>query len=346
MKNSFNYSIIAVLLTSLVSTCLSARISLSVFGTMKRIDGFLSLFVYVFLFYMVLMNVKKVDVRLFVYGICGVAVLSSVYGLLQSYGVDPVIWLYGGKWTWNNDVRTHASSTFGNAAFFSAYLSMSIPLLIYATRCYSKWFGIGLVVVIYTMLVSGQRAAVVAMVVSLVYFAYICRQLWIQWVIACLISVVGLIIVFFPTCSLLERFMSSGFESRLVMGRVGWAIIKGNYWFGVGCDCLLSVYKHMHMVLEEKAYCKHQVSLHNQVLDILVSTGVFGLIAWIFLLLAYFSFVWYKRDNLLIVALSSSVVAYLINNQFSYSTMPLVLSFWVLMALTVVSGKPLVGEER
>jgi len=323
-KDNLDRPIIAVLVTTIVAVCFGVNVLVGAFGTTKKMDGFLSLVVYVFLFYMVCMCVKEKDVKLFLYGMYSVAVLSSIYGICQMHGIGPYID------RWNAAVVLHPNSTFGNVAFFSAYMAMTVPLLLHSVFK-SKWLIPVLILVLYTLFECGQRAAVVAFAVSLIYFACMYRKEIVKRTAFGILCIMGLSVICLHD-TLIRKFLG-GSQIRIDMAVFGWQIILDHFWTGIGPDNLVLVWK------QYSGFARNQGSLHNEVLDVFAETGVFGLCAWLYFLISYFRIVWKNRSSEIVVALSSAVVAYLVQNQFSYSTMPLVLTFWVLIGLTLVAIK-------
>jgi hypothetical protein len=122
LAQPLNLPIIAFLFVSGLATFFSINPYMSLAGTYKRYDGFISTLVYVFLFYAVVNFIQRRRLSLLLNVIIFTACISSIYGVLQHFGLDP--------YTWNLPSRIRAGSTFGHPAFFSAFLTMVIPLVL------------------------------------------------------------------------------------------------------------------------------------------------------------------------------------------------------------------------
>jgi len=96
---------------------------MSLFGTYKRFEGLTATLCYIFLFYATV-NFVTTQKRLYflVIAIVTGASISSIYGIAQHLGFD--------VFKWSSFDARRVFSTFGNPVFLSAYLVMTLPLLI------------------------------------------------------------------------------------------------------------------------------------------------------------------------------------------------------------------------
>ena len=115
--------IIAFLFVSGLATIFSINPYLSLVGTYKRYGGFISTLVYISLFFIIVNFIDKRRLGSFLNVIISTACIASIYGIFQHFGLD----LYH----WSTSFGYRAASTFGHPAFFSAFLIMVIPLVLF-----------------------------------------------------------------------------------------------------------------------------------------------------------------------------------------------------------------------
>ncbi len=94
-----------------------------------------------------------------------------------------------------------------------------------------------------------------------------------------------------------------------------------------------------------------QDRIHNDILDTATTRGVIGLGTYVWLLAVFGFYVGrnYKRlnsrDKYLILGLSSGIVSYLIQNEFSFGNTPIVMLFWAMMGICIAIVKVSRHEE-
>jgi len=328
----FNYAVIGVLVATIISVMTSVAPGISFWGFHRKYDGLLLLIVCVFLFYIILCNVKKKDIDGFIWVFIGVGCLCSLYGVYQSFGMDPVDKVI------DLDYKRWPGSTFGRAAFFGAYLTVVIPLSFYMLLKFKKWWMYLVVgLLLYALVLTKARASFVGVFVGMLYFVLLCRcyiSFRLIGVVLGFIIILNVVLPESPVKRLIEY--SSARETRHEIWHVGYSIIKDNRWFGIGPDCLPLVYGN-YRIAEYGEVGALKARLHNEWLDILVDTGIIGLVAWLSFYVQYFRLSWYGRNRMVTIALSSSLLGYLVQNQFSFGMIPNILVMWYLVGLTVVS---------
>ena len=340
-KVGINCAIIGVLGVTGLATIFSVSPMTSFLGSNRRLDGLLSLMAYLFLFYMIVMCVRKKDIDKFIFVFIGIAVVTSIYGLCQKYRLDPLEGLLSIHKSAPLFFVDRPGSTFGNPAFFSAFLGVVVPLIVYAIIKYRQWWMcLVLGIVLYAMILTQTRSAFIGLLVAMVYFVIQSRYYAIFKLILIVLVFIAILSVLVPDSPAKRIVNITGNAPRLQIYNVGWELIKDRPWLGYGPDCLGFVYDNYHASLYGSM--SYQTRLHNEELDIIVDTGIIGLVAWVFFYVQYFRLAWKGRHNMITVALSSSVLGYLVQNQFSFGMMPNILTFWFLIALTVVST----GREK
>jgi O-antigen ligase len=112
-----------IFLTSqLISTFLSIDFYTSVFGYYSRFNGgFLSTICYCLLYWAFVSNLDRKQTLFTVYCLLSSAVLVSIYGVLEHFGIDKNIWV--------QDVQSRVFSTLGQPNWLAAYLVALLPII-------------------------------------------------------------------------------------------------------------------------------------------------------------------------------------------------------------------------
>ena len=118
----FNHSILLVAASNIVSTIFSKNILVSIYGSYDRWEGIITTSFYLFLVYLVankkgISNISKV-----IWGIIIAGGLSSLYGIVQSYGLDII--------SWSLDPSMRVFGSINNPVHYCAIMGMCIPLII------------------------------------------------------------------------------------------------------------------------------------------------------------------------------------------------------------------------
>lgn len=353
--NPLGYPILAILFSCIISTVFAVNPYLSFAGVYKRYGGLLSTMVYMVLFFAVVEFVNRDRIKMFVNVIILTACVAAVYGILQHFGVDPY------NWTNTFGFGTRSASTFGHPSFFGAYLIMTLPLVLYGILQGNRYLYPVAGLLIYAMFLSKTRSAFVGMVVALIYFFVLywnCKEYHysirmaqyrkrISYKIFGLVLAVIIGLSFVMPHSPVKRFgydlknwkPSGTIGERLRIGMTCLDIIRDYPAFGVGLDCLGTKYATYYETRYEGKCRGNNNRAHNAVLSILVEQGVVGLLAWLYIIVIYFRKVLANRDDLMVVSLSSGVVAYGIQNMFAFGSAGITPLFWMLMGMTVVGVK-------
>ncbi len=108
----------AWLLITFLSTIFSINPWMAFVGTYKRYEGLLVVICYLISFYAILTFIPKQKLYWLLFSIVIVAATTSIYGVIQFHGLDPL--------KWESFNRYRIIGTFGNPVFIAAYLSMAI----------------------------------------------------------------------------------------------------------------------------------------------------------------------------------------------------------------------------
>jgi hypothetical protein len=335
--NILTYPILGIFASCIISTVFAVSPYVSFAGTYKRYGGLVTNAVYMILFFAVIEFVDMKRVRYFIHAILITAGVSCVYAVVQYAGLDPY------NWSIDFGYRGRPSAAFGHPTFFSAYLSMALCLCIYLIMKGNKWmYGLA-ILFIYCMVISVTRSAFVGMAVSLIYFFLLYKKRVSYKLVGAVLIVIICLNIFIPDSPVkrLHRELkgwnpTGNIGYRLRIGAVCSDIIKDNPVVGIGLDCLGSKYQQYYERRYNEVCISGNNRAHNAVMSILVEQGVIGMMMWLWLLFYYFWIVFQKRDNLLVVALSSGVVAYSVQNMATFGGVSITPLFWMLMALTIV----------
>lgn len=339
-QNPFTYPILAVLISASISTALSIHPYISLVGTYKRYGGLITLMVYVVLFYAVTEFVNKQKIATFINVVILTSSVAALYGVVQYLGVDPY------HWTTSFGFGIRPSATFGHPMYLGAYLAMSIPLAVYGVMKGQWWLSPIWGLLLYAMFLSKTRSAFVGLIVALIYFFVLHRKQISYKLIGIILAVMICLSVFMPN-SPVKRFgqdlkdwkPSRTIAERLRIGMTCLDIIRDHPIVGIGPDCLAMTYATYYEARYKTRCVRVTNRAHNSILEVLVTQGIVGLLAWAYLVVIYFGMVLRNRDDLVVVALSSGVVAYGVQSMFSVSGPGITPLFWLLMALTVVVVK-------
>lgn len=365
-RTPLDIPILFFLLTALAATLNSIHPPTAFFGEFygARHEGLLTVANYVLLYYIVV-NVLK-EREHFTYLVMGLLVstlIVSVYGICQHFGLDPWLKIYSGS----TDVA-RSFSTFGNALFFGGYLALVLPLplvllfrykhiastlisfsllsgLVLAclifTYARSAWLGalggIALIALFGYRRIFGNRAVVVALFLVFLFSAF--------WLVlpspySSKYTVGGRI------ASLAETAEGSG-ATRLQTWKMTLSMIKDRPLLGSGPDTygLISP-RYRPATWEIYLGGDFENKAHNDFLQIAATMGLFGLLSYLWVLVAFFwrGFSIFKGTSdpyfrTLILGLLAGAFAYVIFLQFSFAEVSTTPFLWIFMGLVVALGR-------
>lgn len=350
---ALGFPVMAMLMTTGLATIFSVSPYMSLVGTHKRYGGLISEIVYALLFFLIVRFVMRKHVDAFVSIIILSVMVSVIYGLCQTFGLDLTTWkpLYFGR----------ISSTFGNPIFYSVSLAMAIPLVlmrIFEGRRLYLFLPI-LCLLLLAFYQASTRASFVGLAVAMIFFfSMVGKRVLLlnkKKVAIAMVLVIGI------TCycninkksSIMTRFASvvvasdTGYHlhgsalMRLIMCKVAVKIVCDYPVFGIGPDVLGMIYPR-YFKSEHGMGFENNNRIHSEPFHIAVSTGLIGLAAYLWLILA-FVFMVFKRfrnsnynDRLLLIGLVSGIISYFVQNLLSFGHVPIIMLFWVLVGLSVV----------
>lgn len=187
-----------------------------------------------------------------------------------------------------------------------------LPLLLEATRRLMRWcrlWGLVMLPILAVVMLSGSRSAMLLMLFGLVLYGalmiwfYRPRWYWIVGAVAVVIvGMAGTLVVSPETRDRVERVgkivemdresFNQATSRRGDVWLSGWEVAKDDPWLGVGV-------RGYELAAVERGYTDHPyMHLHFFALDVQVSTGLVGLLAYLSAYLAFLVVLWRAGGNM------------------------------------------------
>ncbi|MCG8499146.1 MAG: O-antigen ligase family protein [Firmicutes bacterium] len=302
------------------------------------------------LFYILLVNTIKTKRQL--YGLVVLLVLSALlvglYGIYQYYFGVPTTqsWIDEEMF---EDLKVRVYATWENPNVLGEYLVILIPIALALFWTAKKWiyrliYGGITAVLLLCMLFTLSRGSWLGLILALGIFAVLRDRRLV------VLGVIGILILpFVLPASFIDRFSSIGnlqdtSTNYRVSIWIGSLKIIGDYWpsgIGLGAEAFSKIYPRY--ALAGAAFALHA---HNFYLQILVETGVVGLLSFLLVIFIFYKNVlasyWKTKDYFLstfMVALSAGMAGYLLNGLFDniWYNYRMVLFFWTMIALGMIA---------
>jgi len=359
-KNYVLYALGVLWFIHLVATIFGINPYNSIWGNYERMDGLLHLGLLV-LYFWILINVftKKEDwVWILRVSILG-AVLVSLYGLLQTFGVENSLILKA------SSIRI--SATIGNPAFLASYLMFNlffVGLLIHWDRIIQWRVLYALVGLLFILMIyhTGTRGPVIGLVASIFVMGgyYSLRasrkgRIAVVGVFLCIILFGGLLYSqrdsqWIKSYHAFDRIAhislkDSTTKDRLLTWKTSWEAYTDRPILGYGPENYRYGFnKYYNPNLEEQWFDR----AHDVIFDYLNSAGMLGLLAYLATLGAAVYYLWKqrKKDFIASVLMLGLLVAYFIQNLFVFDTLNTFLPLMVTLALSRYLGQQNEDEEN
>ncbi len=347
-RTPLDLPILLFLLSQVLSTIFSIDTHTSIWGYYSRFHGgLMSTISYTVLYYALVSNFKEVN--FLIYSIISSAVLVSLYGVLEHFGIDKHLWV--------QDVQNRIFSTLGQPNWLSAYLVAILPLPIFnAIKAKNRnnlilWVSLAalfLITIFFTKSQSGLAATAVVLVAILVYFLGQKNKLFYYLAIPLIFGLVVYKWSFFQKISPfgppnltqlvqadnLHRF---GGSDSLVIRQVVWQgareLAKKNPLFGTGVETFgysyFTVRPAAHNLLSEWEFLYNKA--HNEYLNMVANTGFFGLASYLLLNLVTLYLLWPGPFFF-------GYLGIIITNYFGFSVVPVALFFFLFPALYYIKS--------
>ncbi len=370
-SKKMSWALILLLASFLISSLLSLHPMISLLGSYERQQGFINLLPYILFFFFLTITItskEKLHRALIVANLS--AAFICVYGLMQIFGLDFL--------RWAESSQQRIFSSFGQPNFFGHYLVVMLPLTLYSIFFVVKrWYlRLSLTLLVLAQLIclafTFSRSAWVAFAASVIVagLLYMWRRNKIYAVTA-----LGIFLLTFTLLLLApvrsQLLKSVDYDPRSLVFRAvtifdykaGSAGTRLFYWsaawdafkhaplyrkaFGFGPDVQASVFVREYK--PEWAYYERMNSFpdraHNAPLDFLLQFGLFGLAVFVSLLIVIIVPCVKKfshasgQDYWLGLAIASALLAYAVNNLFSFSLTALAVMLFFLLAIAWSYGR-------
>lgn len=352
----YDYLFYILTIVGVISVIFSIDKNLAIFGKGLRHEGFLSILSYYLLFINWKVNGTKEDIKKFIKFLIILAIINSIYSLLQIYTDFSFILRY------ENDIKM-ASGLCGNPNFFGSLIVTVISIIICKFMIDKKISikDILIIILLFIALINSQSTGpfltLIITILFLIVFLYIKKQLILKkFLVLIIILITTYASIYFinknvyksDRCEMciedIKQTINNGGNGRLGIWENSLGIVKDNWLIGVGFDNFYLAYPNPKVnnaislvatggKLEAQTNYYYIVdNAHNVYLHTLVSTGILGLIPY--LLLCLFAFIkGLKFKSKLGVLLLSGFVAYSIQAFANISVIQVAPIYYIIIGL-------------
>ena len=358
-RTRLDLPLLAFIASAALSTIFAVNRNVALFGTYDRWEGVLTIVTYALLFWLTVQLISgEADARgvswsllLSGYFIGAAAILQSAFGLLG-----------GGYFREGTNGPIRADVTLANPDFLGIFLAMLIPIavakMVSRRPGTTRILSANLVVVLALgLLATFTRAAWIGAVVGVIVVLALRRGRFHLWPL--LISAAFVVAGFGVLAGIVASRPSNaqgGFGNALVARIVSignlnsgteatrlktWgdtlALIASRPILGWGPDTFGLVYPQYQSTNKLGTLWDKP---HQDALGVAASQGILGLLAYIWILVAFVRAFWRGRTLRGAVALFAAFVAYEVSIQADFSWIPTSLPFWLLAAAAIVTWAP------
>jgi len=351
-----------------ISLFFSINPTQSFFGSYDRQEGFISYLFYFIWFLLLFYNLtsfnQEID-RKKIERIIKVAVISSllvsVYGILQTLNIDFIAWAASPL------ISFRAASTFGQPNFLASYLLLVVPLNVYLlinSKKLLEKFSYFLIAdaQVLCLFFTASRGALVSLVIVILAASFfwlirgslnVFKKIFIILGLLMILVIGGLGLEYFSPgrVSNLTNLQYGSTAVRVIFYKASVSAITQKPLFGYGLengnDIFIKYYKPDWGVWGDVGANTDRA--HNLILDILLSSGIVGLIVFFGL---YYQLFYLTKKNIKKEGLKSlspflflGIIAYLISLLFSFAIVGGEVYVWlylaILSSISVANNQPL-----
>lgn len=355
-RTPLDVPLLAFIASAMVSTVFAVNTIVAIFGTYDRWEGLLTICTYAFVYWLAVQFVSgETDARALTwsllvsgYVIAVAAVLQAAFGLLG-----------GGYFHYGANGPIRADVTLANPDFLGIFLAMLLPVafakLISRRPLMTRALAANMVVVFTLgLLLTYTRAAWLAALVGLVVVLSLRQGRFRVWPLAALavvvIALVGVLAV--ARAGNGQGGLAEGLYARVTSiadvtaGTEGerlrtWSdtlpLIASRPIVGYGPDTFGLVYPTFQSTNTSGTLWDKP---HEEALGVAATQGVIGLLAYLWLLVAFARAFWQGRKRRGAVALFGGWVAYEFATQVNFSYIPASMPFWLMAAAAIVTWAP------
>ncbi len=359
-RSSFDFPISLFLGSAFLSTLFAYNIHTSFYGDLYRYEGFISFLCYFFLFYLGynFYSFSKGS-NWVIYSIFLSSSLVSAYAILQHFGWDFL------KWNPQEMDLSRSFSTFGNPVFLGAYLALVIPLTFsyflkkeatsLGRKAVTQFSLVFLLAIQFSALIfSYARASWLAIFFSSLFLLYKWRRNFKKDLIPFFLIFFILLsfFCFMPSPKLPSGFLSQrvlsflevsqgSIKSRIFIWHLTLKLLSRSPLIGFGLDNLRFPFNQekpfdwFRKVGEKSVTDK----THNEFLQVASAQGFLGMLFYLWLITLILGRGFQKMgekpnlssqgNDFLKVGFFASILAYLIQVQFSFGIISVTPIFWL-----------------
>jgi O-antigen ligase len=334
--------LILFLAVNIISTLLSIDVRTSIFGYYSRFNGgLLSILSYSLLYWAFVSNMDNKSTKITIYSLLSSAVLVSLYGIFQHFGIDRDIWV--------QDVQNRVFSTLGQPNWLAAFLLALTPITF--TKLVKKPYSYILSAIFFiTILFTKSRSGLIGFVaMELIFWSYMLFQNRKRYFKDFLIFNAAFMILSLAIGNPLKlsatqsvspsnspALETGGTESgtiRRIVWKGAFEIWKNYPLLGTGPETFAYAYNQFkpveHNLVSEWDYIYNKA--HNEYLNLAANTGTLGLMSYLILIgSAILLFIKKGRIEYL-----SGYVGLLISNFFGFSVVPTQLILFLFPAIVL-----------
>ena len=334
----------------ILSTVLSRRCELSVFGSTWRRFGLITQLALLLFTALAASDLASGRMRLYLRACAAAAVPISLYGIAQYFGWDawiPKQAYHVGEGVWT---IVRPPSTLGYVSYFANYLVFAVFLgiALYSIEERGWWKQAGAaasVLAAFAIVLSGTRAAILAVLLGAAYlWFWFGRPIRKRAIAMAAAAVAAVALFFFSPAGQMLRSRARWYAedprggARLLLWRDSLTLASRHWLAGFGPETFSSEFPHAQSAALSRAYPDfYHESAHNILLDALTAQGLIGLLA----LLGFMGLGFYaaraarKTEPALAGRLSACLIAGVVTHQFTVFTAPTALYFYLTVAMLV-----------
>ncbi|MBC2579952.1 O-antigen ligase [Clostridium sp. DJ247] len=345
-----DYILICYLTTVVISTVFSINIHNSIFGKFNRYEGLIAIVVYVVLYY-ITSKAYKFNKILFNTAIASSCIVAF-YGICQYYGFDPLNKLVPNGW------RFEAYSTIGHRNFLGSYLTLFLPISIFAfIKSKNYMYLISSSILFLCMLCIYTRSAWLAFmfytfVLVFFIFKYKLSKKNLIYVYTTF-AIIFLVFNFQNGNKLYERYSSINSDVKMLIstsdgfehggsGRVFiWDRTLKILWSrpltGSGPDTFDLVFMGKYKNDVKTRFGDNVVfdKAHNEYLNMAITTGIPSLMLYVtfvtFIIIRAYKSI--SRGNLYMIPILCSISGYLLQAFFNISVVSVAPIYWIILGI-------------
>jgi len=342
-----------------LATLFSSSFHVSFWGTFARHQGFYTFLHYFFFaFFVLTLGLNKKEILSLFKIILFISLTVSVFGIFQKIGLD--LFLFGGQ---SEEFMGRIFSTLGHPNFLGSYLLLTIPISVFLFSKNRLLYGNVILIQLIALFLTLNRGAYLGFIASFLFFlllaSFVCHNKKLKHSIALFFISIVLFFIsvnlfsnssFIKNTPVVNRLTFSQENLRSVFTRQDLFIgaiqaVKEKPLLGYGPEMVSSIFPKFktHKLLINERIDANPDRIHNEILDILFSYGLFGLLFYLsFLILFFYASLKYilismdAESRMIVATLLSSIFALFIANQFGFSSTIHFVYFWLYVALIFI----------